>query len=113
MYKAILVAALVAVSTAASHAVFFTYSEWARMPDNLRAVYISGLYDALISFVDNDSGEKVALHYQTCISRAKMQNAQLAENTLAYAKSRPNVQSSGVGGALIGYLIELCGKPPQ
>jgi hypothetical protein len=111
--KALLVTALMLVNIQPSHAAYYTYSEWAGLPPNFRAVYVAGMYDALTSFATTDADIKSAVHYQNCISRAKMQNTQLAENMLAYAGSRPNLQSGGVTGAFINYLIELCGKPPQ
>jgi hypothetical protein len=97
----------------ASHAEYFTYSDWSRMPANFRAAYIAGLYDALISIASDDAEARIGAHYQTCVARAKMRNTQLAENTLAYATARPELQSGGVGEAMIKYLIELCGKPPK
>jgi len=83
------------------------------MPSFPRAAYISGLYDALTSFAKDDEDAKVGTHYRNCISRSKMTNVQLADNVRAFTSVRPKNQTAGVGGALIDYLIELCGKPPQ
>jgi hypothetical protein len=41
-----------------------------------------------------------------------MRNVQLSENLLIYAAQRPAAQSRGVIGALIFYLIDLCGPVP-
>lgn len=105
-------AAVLMAATGPTHAVFYTYSQWDALPANPRAAYMSGFYDALISFAKDEEDAKVGTHYQSCISKSKMTNIQLSDNVRAFASTRPSHQTSGVGGALIGYLIELCGRPP-
>jgi hypothetical protein len=103
---------MLAIATAA-HAEYFTYSEWSRQPADFRAAYIAGMYDALISLAETDAEAKIGAHYQTCVSRAKITNSQLAERTLFFGAARTSLQSVGVGTVMINYLIQLCGKPPQ
>jgi hypothetical protein len=55
-----------------------TYSEWERLPEGHRAMYIAGAFDSLIAFAINDDHAKTNSHYQQCILNAKMNNVQLA-----------------------------------
>ena len=87
---------------------YLTYSEWAALPSAARAYYISGLFDALTGVV-NSPAEKYQKHYSDCIRDLNMRNVQLSENLRNYAAQRPAIQSRGVIGALIFYLIDLCG----
>ena len=93
-------------------AAFFTYSEWDRLSEDGRAMYIAGAYDSLTGYASDDRGASTARHYQQCVARAKMSNAQLAANIRVFAASRPSMQSSTVQNALVNYLIEACGKAP-
>ena len=74
-------------------------------------MYIAGLFDGMVSFVTPES-LGMAAHYRQCLGNAKMNNSQLAENVRVYASTRPNLQQD-VSGALINYVIQLCGKPPS
>lgn len=106
------IALMLAIATTA-HAEYFTYSEWSRQPEDFRAAYIAGMYDALTSLAETDADAKVGAHYQTCVSRAKITNSQLAERTLLFGTGRPDLQSGAVGTVMVDYLIHFCGKPPQ
>jgi hypothetical protein len=76
-------------------------------------LYITGFYDALTSVADANNDTTVATHYQSCLQRSKMTNSQLANNIRAYAQSRPELQTGGVAGALINYLLSACGPIPK
>ncbi len=91
---------------------FLTYAEWARMNPDMRAIYIAGAFDALITFAMNDEQRAVNAHYNNCVARSKMTVAQLAENVRHYAKSKSNLQDY-VETPLINYLYEFCGAPPS
>lgn len=91
---------------------FLTYAEWARMKADMRAIYIAGAYDALITFAMSDEQRAVNAHYSNCITRSKMTVAQLAENVRQYAKGKPNLQDY-VETPLINYLYAFCGAPPK
>jgi acyl-CoA reductase-like NAD-dependent aldehyde dehydrogenase len=104
-------ALMLAIATA--HAEYFTYSDWSKQPADFRAAYIAGLYDAVVSLAETDAEARIGAHFQTCVSRAKITNSQLAERTLLYGSARSELRSGGVGEVMINYLIQLCGKPPQ
>ena len=95
-----------------AEAVYLTYSQWEAMPPFGRDAYIAGAFDSLveISASSNDNYQK---HYNSCLVRQQMTNGQLADNVRAYAASRPELQTGGVVGAMLNYLIALCGKPPS
>ena len=64
------IALIVLVSPAS--ATFFTYAEWAALPEYGRALYIAGLYDALTTFTYHiEEDHVVLLHFRQCIGTAK------------------------------------------
>jgi hypothetical protein len=93
-------------------AAYLTYAEWDSLPAPTRALYIAGLFDGLTTIATND-WEPITRHYDKCIEKAKLTNDQLAENVLAYGHSRPQFHAKPVAGAMINYLVEVCGAPPQ
>jgi len=93
-------------------AAYLTYAEWDSLPAPSRALYIAGLFDGLTTIATND-WEPITRHYDRCIEKAKLTNDQLAENVLAYGQSRPQFHAKPVAGAMINYLVEVCGTPPQ
>ncbi len=111
MRRSIALSFALMIGPVTSKAEYFTYFEWQNMPLQQRAAYVTGMYDGLTTFVASPTEEKVAAHYRQCVIRLKITNVQLAENVLKYAEARPEVQKVGVGSALIGYLISLCGRP--
>src|SRR6478735_580122 len=76
------------------------------------ALYIAGLFDGLTTTGTND-WEPITRHYDRCIEKAKLTIDQLVENVLAYGQSRPQFHAKPVAGAMINYLVEVCGTPPQ
>jgi hypothetical protein len=103
------IATIVLVSPASAD--FYTYAEWAALSEAGRSTYIAGLFDGMVTFVTPET-RWAAAHYRQCLGNAKMNNSQLAENVRVYASTRPNLQQD-VSGALINYVIQLCGKPPS
>jgi hypothetical protein len=91
---------------------FLTYAEWVRMNADMRAIYIAGAYDALITFAMSDEQRAVNAHYSNCITRSKMTVSQLAENVRKFAKDKPKLQDF-VETPLINYLYEYYGAPPK
>ena len=96
---------------APAHAGFFTYSEWEALPPNLRAIYIAGAFNSLVS-TGSDDDYQVAVHYSNCKSRTRMNTSQLAKNVVAFARARPEMQGGTPQEPLVNYLISLCGKAP-
>ena len=90
---------------------YLTYSEWASLPSAARAYYVSGSFDALTGVV-NSPTEKYQKHYADCVRDRHIENVQLSSGLRSFAEPRPAVQRRGVVGALIIYLINLCGPVP-
>ena len=90
---------------------YLNYSEWASLPSAAQAYYISGAFDALTGVV-NGPTEKYQKHYADCIRDRRIENLQLSKDLRSFADPRPAVQRRGVIGALIIYLINLCGPVP-
>jgi hypothetical protein len=110
----VVLALLVAIFSASQcEANWFSYSEWAALPEDGQALYIAGAYDSLVTYVTNDAAIGMAKHYSQCVENSRMTNSQLAVNVRTYASTQPALQGGTVQRALVGYLIELCGKVPQ
>jgi hypothetical protein len=78
------------------------------------AVFCAGVAETQISrAIATDDWEPITRHYDRCIQNAKLTNDQLAENVLAYGRSRPQFDAKPVAGAMINYSVELGGTPPQ
>ena len=78
----------------------------------MRAGYIAGAFDSLISLIQGtDTGD--TNYYSECVTNAHMTNLQLATNVATFVDTRPELQGKSVTAGLIGYLIGLCGQPPQ
>lgn len=91
---------------------FLTYAEWVRMNAEMRAIYIAGAYDSLITFAMSDEQRAVNAHYSDCITKSKLTVSQLAENVRKFAKDKAKLQDF-VETPLISYLYEYCGAPPK
>ena len=109
----LLVPLLLISSPASSQGVFNDYSDWVRMSGDNRAAYIAGVVDSLTVYADSNAGRKAASHYFNCLLRTKVADGQLAAQVEAYVTARPQLRGGTVQGALIAYLKELCGLPPQ
>jgi hypothetical protein len=99
-----------AISQEAS--VFFSYSEWERMSDNQRSIYIAGAMDALMAYASNVDGPKLTAHFYSCLTKASLNNLQLANNVRAYTKQHVELQTGTVQIPLVHYLRALCGPAP-
>jgi hypothetical protein len=53
----------------------------------------------------------IARHYSECVAKAGLTTGKLAENMKQYAETQPDLQNKPVRGALLRYLISLCGTP--
>ena len=93
--------------------VFYTYFEWESMSDNQRSIYIAGAVDALMMYASNVEGPKLTGHLYNCLTKANLNNLQLANNVQAYTRQHPEVQGGTVQMPLIHYLKALCGPGPQ
>ena len=104
---------LIAVSPVANAGQFYSYRQWVALDDTLRSVYIAGVFDSLLGIVKDRNDLPVTKHYDRCITRANMSNGDLADNVMAFVKTKPDLQEGSVSGALMNYLIAFCGAPPM
>jgi hypothetical protein len=104
---------LVAFLIAPAEAFFLNYTDWTALPEGSRTMFMTGAFDSLVSFANNEGGAKAADHYEQCIRDAHMSNTQLAANVLNYAKDKPALHTKPATIAMIQYLIAACGLPPQ
>lgn len=105
-------ALLIVISPVANAGPFYSYPEWAALDETHRAVYIAGAFDALLGIVRDEADLPTTKHYDNCITRANLSNGELADNLIAFVKTRPDLQRRSVTGALINYLVTFCGPPP-
>ena len=103
---------LIAMSPVANAGQFYSYRQWVALDEALRSVYIAGVFDSLLGIVKDRNDLPVTKHYDACITRANMSDRELADNIIAFVKTRPELQERSVSGALINYLIDFCGPPP-
>jgi hypothetical protein len=79
--------------------------------------YIMGAFDGFLyecSKAFSSAWEQAAaLHYEACLSKAKMTNGQLAANVSNFASDKPKLQTLSVQFALQDYLFAACGAPPK
>jgi len=104
---------LLIVSPVAHAGQFYSYSQWEKLDGTLRAVYIAGVFDSILGIVKDRRDLPVTKHYDDCITRANMSNGELADNVIAFVKTRPELRERSVPGALINYLVGFCGAPPD
>ena len=100
---------LLLLSTTSAHAqsVFLPYSQWERMPINLREMYIAGAFDTL-STVAIPEQAGIVKQFNQCVADAGFNLHQLTENMKKYAETQPDLQDKPTPGALLRYLISLC-----
>ena len=103
---------LIATSPIANAGQFYSYRQWVALNETLRSVYIAGVFDSLLGIVKDRKDLPATKHYDDCITRANMSDSELANNIIAFVKTRPELQERSVSGALINYLIDFCGAPP-
>ena len=102
----------IALSSVANAGQFYSYRQWLALDQTLRSVYIAGVFDSLLGIVKDRKDLPVTKHYDQCITRANMTTGELADNIVAFVKTRPELQERSVSGALMNYLISYCGAPP-
>jgi hypothetical protein len=103
---------LITTSPVAYAGQYYSYRQWVALDETLRSVYIAGVFDSLLGIVKDRSDLPVTKHYDDCITRANMSDGELADNIIAFVKTRPELRERSVSGALINYLIDFCGAPP-
>ena len=103
------------ITVASAQAAFFTYAEFEQMPAQHRALYIAGVFDAYVgTYMFDPAATQTQQHRMKCIGKTKMNNTQLADNVIAFARSRPDLQTGqDVLGALYSYLAVACPEPAK
>jgi hypothetical protein len=112
LMRRLVILGLLLLAPSSAGATFYTYAQWAALSPDLRAAYMTGAYDALVTYITTPQEEAMAKHYAECLFRAKMTNSQLSENVREFTAAHPKFQGATPQYALVNYLIELCGKPP-
>jgi hypothetical protein len=90
---------------------YYTFSEWARLQDDDRVAYISGLLDTFV-MAATEPAQRTAQHYSQCITRSRLTSKQLANYLREYGRARPEMQANSVQDAMNNYVNALCGQPP-
>jgi hypothetical protein len=103
------------VSTSITYGQFFTYSQWERLPEEERQVYLAGAFDTVVGVTEAEDpwGLKTSLHYRKCIRDSHMTLRQLSKTVIAFAATKPELQGTWVAQALLLYLQSVCGLVPK
>ena len=103
------------VSASLAYGQFFTYSQWERLPEEERQVYLAGAFDTVVGVTEAEDpwGLKNSLHYRQCIRDSHMTLKQLSQNVIAFAQTKPELKDTWVVQALLLYLQSLCGLAPK
>ena len=75
--------------------------------------YIAGATAALMMYADNADGPKLKAHFYNCLTKASLNNLELANNVREYTKLHPELQAGAVQIPLEHYLRALCGPVQQ
>ena len=96
------------MSTSLAYGQFFTYSEWRRLPEELRQVYLAGAFDTVVGIAEAEDpwGLKTSLHYRKCIRHSHVTLRRLSQNVIAFAATKPELQGTWVVQALLLLLAE-------
>jgi hypothetical protein len=90
--------------------VWYTYSQWERLPDEMKMAYVGGASD---SYGTTEQDQARSDHYSDCLQRSHMSLHQMTVNIEAFVRTRPGLQGQVFQAALVDYLISLCGSPPK
>jgi hypothetical protein len=90
---------------------FMNYGRWVGASAEARSYYVAGMIDAYLT-TDIGDGAKAAKHYSRCIAQSGMNSDQLAGAMLRFAQTRPDLHATPLLGALLQYLVAVCGAPP-
>ena len=103
------------VSTSLAYGQFFTYSEWERLPEEKRQVYLAGAFDSVVGVAEAEDpwGLKTSLHYRKCIRDSHLTLRPLSQNVIAFAQTKPELKDTWVVQALLLYLQSVCGLVPN
>src|SRR5262249_13869923 len=85
------------VSTSLAYGQFFTYSEWGRLPEEERQVYLAGAFDGVgaVAEAGDPWGLKNSLHYGKCIRDSHMPLEQLSQMESHWWQHRLSLRNRG------------------
>jgi hypothetical protein len=106
----LLLAAALTLPSAGAQATYYTLKEWIALPRAEREIYLAGAYDSLIAVGAGGEAARVALHYRSCVARARLTLRDLTAGVAAHARKHPFEVTVPVQTALVRYLIARCGK---
>jgi hypothetical protein len=106
------IALLFLTTPAYAQSVFLTYRQWEQLPGNLREIYVAGAFDTL-STVTTPEQVNYVKHYNECVAKAALNLRELAENMKAYAETQSDLRDKPTPGALLRYLVSICGPAAQ
>jgi len=113
-----LLATALAITTAAVPATAqpLSYAAWADLPGNERALYLAGAFDQFVTIyappAEGGSGfQDFVLHLSACVVGLGLDASEMQEGMIAFAISRPDLQSAPIPIILMEYLIAECGLP--
>jgi hypothetical protein len=90
---------------------YMNYGHWVGESAEARSYCIAGMFHAYVS-TDIGDGGKAASHYSRCLLRSGMKSDQLAAGVLRFSQARPALHAQPLLGALLQYLVAVCGNPP-
>jgi hypothetical protein len=99
MFKFAAVLLLLSWPANAEDRLYYTFSEWARLQDDDRVAYISGLLDTF-AMAATEPTQRPAQHYRQCITRSRLTSKQLANYLREYGRARPEMQANSVQDAI-------------
>ncbi len=100
-----IVALIVAGTRGAQAGSFVTYSMWKNWPVVAKAAYVSGMYDAIIHWMNRP---EPGTRFERCVTGSQMTAQQLAEKIQKHADANPVLQTGVMIEAVRGYLFEAC-----
>jgi hypothetical protein len=93
--------------------IWYTYSQWERLPDEMKMAYLGGASDSLLEYATNEQEQAMSTHYSDCLERSHMNLHQLTVDIEAFARTRPELQGRVFQSVLVEYLNSFCSPPPQ
>lgn len=90
-----------------------TYASWQRLSRPEKVTYLTGAYDSLVTLGTDPQSVRDSKHFNDCVVRSRMSAGQMTTNVESFAATRPDLHGLPPQAALIQYLVQMCGPPPQ
>jgi hypothetical protein len=89
---------------------FLTAEQWLGLSAEQQAAYVAGAYDSLVTYATNTAEMEAIGHYQSCVAHAKLTPVTMATGLKDELDANPKLATEPAPGALLKYLIKLCGE---